>query len=111
MSAPDDSLKLSKKHGLVLLFVPITIAIIAVCVYQFSTSHSLKEYVLLGAVSVFANLIFIFSFVFLNKDEYLKKYENYSVMVVTVLTLIIPFFTFYLMFSFLFSGFRFPFKY
>ena len=111
MSVPDEPKKLSKKQRLTILFVPITVAVIAVCAYQFSTSHSLKEYVLFGAVSVFINLIFIFSLVFLNKDEFLKAYGNYVVIISSNLTLIIPFSTYYVLLSFIFSGFQFPFKY
>jgi chromate transport protein ChrA len=111
MPVSDEPKKLSKKQRLLIIFAPITVALVSVGVYRFYTSHALKEYVLFGVVSVIINLIFTSCVVFINKDEFLEVYGNYAVIVASILTLIIPFFTYYVLFSLVFSGFQFPFSY
>ena len=111
MSASAKPKRLSKKQTLTIIFIPITVALISVCVYQFYTLHSLKEYIFLGGVSVIINLIFTSLVTFINKDEVLKTYGSRTVAITSIVTLIIPFFTYYVLLSFIFSGFQFPFTY
>jgi|GEM_PF-5092648 len=103
--------RLSKKQTLTIIFIPIIVALFSVCIYQFNTLHSLKAYIFFGGISVIINLIFTSCITFINREEYLKTYGSSTVAITSILTLIIPFFTYFILLSFIFSGFKFPFAY
>ena len=111
MSEQSDQKKLSKVQRLLLILIPIGISLIFVIIYQVTTSHALKDYIYFGSISVIVNLAFIFILVFLNIDDFLEAYGGYAGVIIGNLTLIIPFFIYYIMISLVLAGFRFPFNY
>jgi flagellar basal body-associated protein FliL len=92
----------------VLLTILLLIVIIPVCVYHFLTLHTVKLYVIIGLISIFAN-VFIYHIWCLKHRQELNK-EGYDLLSISVmsLSLTIPFATFYVLLSILFAGFKIP---
>ena len=62
-----------------------------------------------GLILAFANLIFVFTFAFMNINEFLEAYSAYSAVIISLLNLIIPFSFYFVLISFVIVGFHIPF--
>lgn len=100
-------LLISKKKGVLILAVPLGVSILGAA--NFRLLPTAKAFVLIGAITVLANLCISSYFVFWNRDLFGKWGEHNFVLIVGVFTLFIPYSIFYLFFAFALGGFKLPF--
>ncbi len=108
------STKSSRYQRMIIIFIPITTALICTLLYRHFSSCTFKNYILFAIVSVVINLIMISSITFFKKEyreKAIKTHGNYFVVTITLLTLAIPFCLYFIILSVLLSGFTFPFDY
>ncbi len=102
----------SKKQKLLIIGIPLFIAAFFVILYKNLSEQKFIDFVEYGFASVVPNFIFIFILFYIYKDKFLKELGgNYSVAIVYILTLVIPFFIYFVLISLLFSGWQIPFNY
>ncbi len=103
---------ISKKHKLIIILVPFGIASIFAIIYLALSEKKFYDFIIYGSISAIVNLIIMFIIFNLYKDVFIQQWGgNYSIAVVYIFTLLIPFFIFFVFVSQLFSGHFIPFEY
>jgi hypothetical protein len=77
--------------------------------YRSVSEQHFNSYMAFGLILAFANLIFVFTFAFMNINEFLEAYGAYSAVIISLLNLIIPFSFYFVLISFVIVGFHIPF--
>ena len=104
----DTEVEARKKKNKFFLLASLCIPLLCAVLYRIFPA-TLKNYIFFGAVSVTINMFLYFYLAFKNRlkigDEF---YDNTFILIGGGLTLIIPYSIFYILFSVILSGFRFP---
>lgn len=96
----------NKKHGLLILSVPLIISFVGAIGYKIIDTF--QAVVLIGLSVVLINIGLSFVYALLNRDRIGDWAANHFTLTVSILTLSIPYTIFYLCFVFVLSGFRLP---
>ncbi len=96
----------NKKRAWLLISIPIIVALLGAMVYKFYPSF--EVFIFSGLITVLFNICLSFIYVFLNRDKFEDWANNHLILIISILTLLIPFSIFYLLFIFLLNGFRMP---
>lgn len=99
-----DTIKYKRKQQRV--YIIITIFISSLGAVYFKIFPSTKALLFAGLVTVLINIALSFYYVLRNRKDFGKLSNNAFVLVIYVLTLLIPFISFYIMFVFLLNGFQ-----
>ena len=103
---------LSKKQKQFIIIAPLCISLIFVILYFEFSEQNVLDFVKYGLISTLPNLILISLFYYVNRDKLLKGLGgNYLIINVYLLSLIIPFFIYFVIIALIFAGFQIPFKY
>jgi hypothetical protein len=102
---------LSKKHKIVILIIPFCVALTFLTLYNWFSRQKFSDFLLYGFASAISNLIIMFIMLYIHKEEFVKISGNDLIAIVYVLTLIIPFFSYFVFISLVFSGCQVPFKF
>jgi len=103
---------LSKKQKKFIIIAPLCVSLVFVIVYNKLSEQSFLDFIKYGLASVIPNLIFISFIFYADRDKLLKEVGgNYSIVIVYLLSLIIPFFIFFVVIALIFAGGQIPFKY
>jgi len=101
----------SKKQKIIIIGIPLCTATVFAILYKNISEQKFIDFIKYGLASVVPNLIFIFILFYIYKDKFLKELGGYySVAIFYILSLIIPFLTYFVLISLLFSGCQIPFK-
>ncbi len=103
--------KISKKQKMIVTLIPIGVALLWAILYQIQSDKRLYNFIIFGCISVIINLMFTVIMAYLKRDEFIKELGGYLVATFSILTLIIPFFSYYFMASLICSGFKIPFAF
>jgi len=102
----------SREQKIIILIIPFCIALIFVILYHWLSQQKFPDFLLYGFASTIPNLIFIFIMFYFKKKEFVKQsVGNYLIAIVYILTVIIPFFSYFVFISLVFSGCQVPFKF
>ena len=96
----------NKKHGLIILSVPLITSFIGAIGYKIVDTF--QALVLIGLSVVLINIGLSFVYALFNRDKLGDWATNHFTLTVYILTLSIPYAIFYLSFVFVLSGFRLP---
>jgi F0F1-type ATP synthase assembly protein I len=103
---------LSKKQKQFIIIVPLCISLVFVILYYELSEQSLIDFITYGLISTIPNLILISIFYYINRDKLIRELGgNYLIVNVYLLSLIIPFFIYFVIISLFFFSFQIPFKY
>ncbi len=101
-----------KLNILIFAVIPIFIAILYVILYQRLPEKMFIDFIIYGFASAISNLIFMFIIFYFFKEEFLTQLGgNYMIAIVYFITLIIPFFIYFVLVSLVFSGWQVPFEF
>lgn len=107
----DTNITATKRRNLGFLFISLLFSLAGATIYRYFTA-SLFNFICIGLISASANILFYFCFAYKYKvktgDEF---FDNNIILIVGGLTLVIPYFIFYTLFSLLLSGFKIPFSF
>jgi len=107
----DSKAALSKRQNLVFLIISLLISSVGAIIYKCFTAN-LFNFISIGLISASVNIMFYLGFAYRNKvktgDEF---FDNNIILITGGLTLVIPYFIFYSLLSFLLSGFQIPFSF
>lgn len=107
----DTKVAATKRRNLGFLFISLLFSLAGAIIYRYFTT-SLFNFVCIGLIAAFVNILFYFGFAYRYKvktgDDF---FDNNIILIVGGLTLVIPYFIFYTLFSLLFSGFKIPFSF
>ena len=93
-----------KKNGIFMFAVPLSISFLgAACLKVFPST---KAFIYAGLVTVLINIIISFYFVFKNRKDFGKLSNNTFILAVYVLTLLIPYCSFYILFVYWLNSFQ-----
>ena len=102
----------SKKQKLIFVIITFCIALVFVILYYKLSEHKFLNYITYGLISIIANLIYIFIIFYFNKDKFIKALGGtYSIAIVYIFTLIVPFSIYFVIGSLILSGNQIPFEY
>ncbi len=105
----------TKIERLLIIFIPFAVSFIAALSYKAVATNNFNSFISYGLISVLANMIVSFSYIFLINKNRASMIEsvggNSFVAIFCMLTLIIPYSIFYFLAASLVSGFRIPFNY
>jgi len=99
-----ETIQNNKKKGVYRLVVPLGISLLGAVYFKFFPSKEI--FIFAGLVTVLINVIISFYYVFKNRKDFGKLSNNTFVLVIYVLTLLIPYFSFYIIFVYLLNGFQ-----
>lgn len=106
---------MTKRKRLGVIVIPLVVSFVCAIGYRTISNLSFNVYFLWGLTSVLVNTTISFLYAFVNKErrtEVIKSYYgSYPITIVVLLTLIIPYSTYFILVSIVVSGFKFPFKY
>lgn len=108
---PPETLIVNKRRGMLILSVPLAISFLGATAFRlFPTA---KAFVLLGSATVVTNICISLYHAFKNRDSFFGKWSDNRLtltvaLTISILTLIIPYTGFYLVFCSILTGFRFP---
>jgi hypothetical protein len=94
----------NRKKGIFMFAVPLSISFLG-AVY-FKMFLSTKALIFAGLVTVLINISISFYYVLKNRKDFGKLSNNTFVLIIYVLTLLIPYFSFYILFVYLLNGFQ-----
>jgi hypothetical protein len=99
----------TKTRNIGFLSISLLFSLAGAILYRYFTS-SLSNFIFIGIIAASVNILLYFLFAYRYKvktgDEF---FDNNIILIVGGLTIIIPYFIFYTLFSFLLSGFKIPF--
>jgi hypothetical protein len=101
--SPED-LNTNKKKGILRLAVPLCVSLIGAIYCRLSPSK--EVFIFAGLITVLINISLSFYYVLKNKKDFGRLSNNTIVLVIYVLTLLIPYFSFYILFVYLLNGFQ-----
>lgn len=96
----------NKKHGLLILSIPLLISFFGAIGYKIINTFQALALIGLSVVLINIGLSFVYSL--FNRDRIGDWATNHFTLAVSILTLSIPYTVFYLCFVFVLSGFRLP---
>ena len=103
---PQERLAINVRRRLFPSLIPIALAFVGAVLFRM---HPTFKYLLfVGLVTVAVNTAISLAYAILNKDKMGDLGNSYFLLVVAILTLIIPYSFFYLIFAFLLNGFSLP---
>ncbi len=98
-----------KKQNIIFLCILLFSSFLFALSYKLFFS-TLKVFILLGSLSVLTNLIVCFYYCLEYRNNLAEEYKKNINLIVSILTLIIPFSIFYILFALLIFGFNVPFN-
>ncbi len=100
-----------KKQNKVFLFISLLFSLVGAIIYK-NFPATFFNFMSIGLILASINILFYFYFAYKNKvqsgDDF---FNNNIILIVGGITLIIPYFIFFTLFSILLSGFKIPFSY
>ena len=103
-----DAILTNRKQGAYILAVPVCIALLGAIYFKMFPSS--KTFIWMGFITVVLNISISYYYVFTNKEDFGKWSNNIFVLIVSTLTLIIPYSIFYIFLVSLFNGFQLPYR-
>lgn len=103
-----EAIKTNRKKGASILAVPLCIAFFGAVYFKMFPSS--KAFILAGSVTVILNISISYYYIFKNREDFEKWSNNTFVLIVSTLTLIIPYSIFYIFLASLLNGFQLPIK-
>jgi hypothetical protein len=101
----------AKKHNKVFLFISLLFSLVGAIIYK-NFPATFFNFMSIGLISASINILFYFYFAYKNKVKSGEDFFNNNIiLIVGGITLIIPYFIFFTLFSLLLSGFKIPFSY
>ena len=103
---------LSKKQKKFIVIAPLSISLVFVILYFELSAQTFVDFVKYGLISIIPNLLVTTVIFYLDIERMLNEVGgSYLIIFVYILSLIIPFFTYFVLIAVLFAGFQVPFKY
>jgi hypothetical protein len=106
----DTKIESTQKQSKIFLLISLLFSFVGAIIYKIFPS-TLLNFMVIGLISAFINILFYFSFAYKYKVKTGDNFfDNNIILIVGGLTLVIPYFIFYTLFSLLLSGFKIPFS-
>ncbi|MEW6290869.1 MAG: hypothetical protein AB1545_13550 [Thermodesulfobacteriota bacterium] len=99
----------SKNSGIFKIIVPLIVTFVFAILYNNIFENRLSNYIKFGVGSVMTNIIISALYCIYYKKDLLSEFGSYAAATVALVTLIIPFIIYYILITFVISGFSKPF--
>ncbi|CAB5103729.1 hypothetical protein D3OALGA1CA_4716 [Olavius algarvensis associated proteobacterium Delta 3] len=107
---PNTKIESTNKQNKTFLLISLIFPLVGAIIYKIFPS-TLINFMIAGIISAFITILFYFGYAYLYKVKTGDNFfDNNIILIVGGVTLIIPYFIFYTLFSFLLSGFEIPFR-